>query len=287
MATYLLTWNPKKWSWDNLAELASHVARTGSLDDRWSCGGRKNIDPGDRVFLLRQGPDRPGLIASGWATSGVVEDDHWEDRELRHRRKARYVHVQWDMLRENSVITREELLRPPFEAVNWDTQSSGISVEPETAKQLEQEWGRRTGSRFEPLPDEVSVQEYPEGALRRITVNAYERSAAARAACLAHYGYSCTICGENLAQRYGEVAEGLIHVHHIVPVSRVRTRYVVDPVADLRPICPNCHAVVHRREPPFSIEDVVGMLRGQTAAEGLAKPSPLRRRVRTLARRNV
>lgn len=268
MATYLLTWNPEKWSWDNLNEMSAEVARVGRLADRWSCGGRKHIDPGDRVFLLRQGPDRPGLIASGWATSGVVVDDHWEDRDLKHPRKANFVQVEWDMLQPISVITRAELLRPPFDTVHWDTQSSGIAVEPEVAKAVEQEWGRRTGSRFEPLPDEVSSQEYPEGALRRITVNAYERSAAARAACLAHHGHACAACGVDLADRYGRVADGLIHVHHVVPVSRVRARYSADPVADLRPICPNCHAVVHRREPPYSVEEVSRMLRATT------KPSP-------------
>ncbi len=32
--------------------------------------------------------------------------------------------------------------------------------------------------------------------------------------------------------------------------------YVVDPVKDLRPVCANCHAMSHKREEPFTIEEM-------------------------------
>ena len=40
----------------------------------------------------------------------------------------------------------------------------------------------------------------------------------------------------------------------------MRAEYRLDPIRDLRPVCPNCHAVIHRREPPFSIEEIKHML---------------------------
>jgi 5-methylcytosine-specific restriction enzyme A len=49
---------------------------------------------------------------------------------------------------------------------------------------------------------------------------------------------------------------GFIHVHHLTPLSSLGTDYEVDPIRDLRPVCPNCHAVLHRREPPYSPEEV-------------------------------
>ena len=55
----------------------------------------------------------------------------------------------------------------------------------------------------------------------------------------------------------------MIHVHHLVPVSDIQEAHVVDPIRDLRPICPNCHAVIHRRQPPFSIEEIKKMIEGQ------------------------
>jgi 5-methylcytosine-specific restriction protein A len=50
-------------------------------------------------------------------------------------------------------------------------------------------------------------------------------------------------------------------VHHIVPIAKVGKQYRLNPITDLRPVCPNCHAVIHRSEPPFSIEEVKQMLR--------------------------
>jgi predicted HNH restriction endonuclease len=48
----------------------------------------------------------------------------------------------------------------------------------------------------------------------------------------------------------------------VVSIAGIRKEYRLNPIADLRPGCPNCHAVIHRREPPFSIDEVKQMLRG-------------------------
>ncbi len=96
------------------------------------------------------------------------------------------------------------------------------------------------------LPEEVSEPSlYSEGACRRVSVNAYERDENARRECIKHYGPTCCICGFDFGDAYGEEARGYIHVHHLRPLSEVGGEYVVDPVEDLRPVCPNCHAVLH------------------------------------------
>jgi 5-methylcytosine-specific restriction protein A len=55
--------------------------------------------------------------------------------------------------------------------------------------------------------------------------------------------------------------QGYIHVHHLKAMSRRGGRYEVDPIKDLRPICPNCHAVIHRQNPPLSIVQLRQMLK--------------------------
>ncbi|CCF85143.1 HNH endonuclease [Nitrolancea hollandica] len=100
----------------------------------------------------------------------------------------------------------------------------------------------------------------PEGAVRRVTVNAYERNRVARSRCIAYYGANCFVCGFNFGSRYGELLEGFIHVHHLRQLSDIAAEYEVDPIADLRPVCPNCHAVIHRCNPPHSIDEVKRML---------------------------
>lgn len=105
-----------------------------------------------------------------------------------------------------------------------------------------------------------------EGAYRQIRVNAYERNPIARRRCIEAHGRACTVCSLHFSSLYGSAAEGYIHVHHLVPLSQIGTEHEVDPANDLRPVCPNCHAVIHLRTPPYSIAEVRGMLRCEVRA---------------------
>jgi 5-methylcytosine-specific restriction protein A len=106
-------------------------------------------------------------------------------------------------------------------------------------------------------PEEVLLPEsYVEGATRRIFVNTYERNPAARKACIAFHGARCSACTVDLEEIYGELARGFIHVHHLKELSSVGEAYEVNPLYDLRPVCPNCHAIIHRSIPALSIEQL-------------------------------
>ena len=115
-----------------------------------------------------------------------------------------------------------------------------------------------------------------EGAVRKIAVNAYERSSAAREKCILHYGCHCAVCGLSLAEKYGVTAQGLIHVHHLRQLADVNAEYRVDPVEDSRPVCPTCHAVIHSRTPPYTIQEVLGMIEEtKTNANQAMHPQPV------------
>ncbi len=126
------------------------------------------------------------------------------------------------------------------------------------------------------LPEEIEVATTPlvEGAACRVTVNVYERNPEARRRCIEAHGANCVICGFSFSRAYGEVAAGYIHVHHLRPLSDIGGEYIVDPVEDLRPVCPNCHAVLHRRIPAFSIEEVQTFLGGRVV-RAIAPNKPL------------
>ncbi|POA79712.1 HNH endonuclease [Pseudomonas sp. DP16D-R1] len=107
------------------------------------------------------------------------------------------------------------------------------------------------------IPEEVIEPEFfSEGAVREIKVNAYERNPQAREACIRHHGAVCAACSFDFGAVYGEVAQGLVHVHHIIPLSQIGAEYQLNPVTDLIPLCPNCHAVVHRRSEVMCIEQL-------------------------------
>ncbi len=109
------------------------------------------------------------------------------------------------------------------------------------------------------LPEEVTPA-IVEGARVRVELNGYERSPEARRRCIEAHGLNCCVCGMNFGDVYGAEAEGYIHVHHLRPLAEIGGEYVVDPIVDLRPVCPNCHAVLHRRTPAYGIEEVRAML---------------------------
>lgn len=95
------------------------------------------------------------------------------------------------------------------------------------------------------FPDEVTTANiYPEGAVSQVLVNVYERDPKARKACIEHYGLNCHVCNFNFETVYGERGKGFIHIHHLRPISA--GEYEVNPIDDLRPVCPNCHAMIHR-----------------------------------------
>ena len=111
------------------------------------------------------------------------------------------------------------------------------------------------------LPNEVAdAEQLVEGAVRQVTVNAYERNPVARARCIAAHGAICAVCSFDFGRAYGASASGFIHVHHIRTLASIGVQYEVNPIEDLRPVCPNCHAVIHMATPPRSIEEVKAML---------------------------
>lgn len=86
-----------------------------------------------------------------------------------------------------------------------------------------------------------------EGAKKTVIVNKYERSSKARENAIKHHGLDCKICGLNFKKLYGALGEGFIHIHHLVPIHEVAENYKIDFEKDLIPVCPNCHAMLHRK----------------------------------------
>ncbi|MEW5858750.1 MAG: HNH endonuclease [Cyanobacteriota bacterium] len=114
----------------------------------------------------------------------------------------------------------------------------------------------------QPLAEEISPKvDYPEGAAIQLLVNSYERNPEAREDCIKIYGAKCFVCDFDFGEKYGEIGDGFIHVHHLKPISAIGKQYQINPRTDLRPVCPNCHAMLHRKSPPFSIEEIKSRLK--------------------------
>ncbi len=145
MTTYLLTWNPAKWPWDDLEACVREIQTTGHHLDRWSCGRNRKIVEGDRLFLIRQGKEPRGMVGSGWAASIVFDDQHWDDTKRANGQRALYVNVDFDVLLNadrEPILTRDQLDNGVLSLMNWDSRVSGVIVPEEVVRALEVEWAR-------------------------------------------------------------------------------------------------------------------------------------------------
>lgn len=235
----------------------------GKVTDRWSVGNRRQLQPGTRFYLIRLGSEPRGLVGSGWTTSEPFDAPHWDLNRAAEGIAARFADIYFDVLEEKPLIDMQELNTAPFSDFHWSTQMSGIQIPSTVAEAIETLWNKRTHEKTFGLEELQPGQNISEGHAKQVLVNKYERSSKARALCLAHYGLRCSVCNLLLSDLYGPLAFDLIHVHHLTPLAEIQSDYVVDPIRDLRPVCPNCHAVIHSQQPPLTVDAIKSALTQQ------------------------
>lgn len=240
MSAFLLTWNPAYWD----GEI------TNPSD--WSCGNSKKIKLGDRLFLIRLGTEPRGLVASGRSLTDVFQDDEGILRVRMAIDTLLDFEVEEIFSRESLALLNAGLQQP----MNWSARISGTQIPEVVASRLEEAWRTFLSGRLPPADEVRQAFLYREGAVRQLFVNAYERDPRARRKCIEHFGAACSVCEMQFGLVYGTFAESFIHVHHLKPLSEIGKQYEVDPVAGLRPVCPNCHAMIHLGGEVRSIETV-------------------------------
>jgi len=151
-------------------------------------------------------------------------------------------------------------MRSVLQKQNWSPQSS-TSLKPELVDELEAVWFEfltTQNIRHNPfIPTYNKTQKtYSEGTVNQVSVTKYERNPFARKECLDYYGFSCSVCDFNFEKYYGSIGFKFIHVHHLTQVATIKQEYKVNPIEDLRPVCPNCHAMLHKQNPPLTIDEL-------------------------------
>ena len=131
--------------------------------------------------------------------------------------------------------------------------ANGLKAAPQSPKKLTNEilshietaFKMETGDYFpEVIPTSVEIF---EGLKKTVIVNKYERSSIARALCIERNGLICKICDFDFQKTYGEIGKDFIHIHHIIPIHQIGLEYKINYKHDLIPVCPNCHAMLHRK----------------------------------------
>ncbi len=116
-------------------------------------------------------------------------------------------------------------------------------------------------------PD-VPVEEATEGTPYQTLVTRFERKKVNREACIQLKGLFCAACGFDFTAFHGPLGSGYVEVHHTTPVSQLGPEYRINVAADLEPLCANCHAMVHRQNPPLPVHQLADLVAGRRRTGG-------------------
>lgn len=265
-------WSPESWRAMVEAGIAAQHYPPGWTNEARNFKALSQMRKGDFIVAAFKNHRFAGY--------GVLTSDFYRGGPSLNIRKGRKVYAFQERVNVDWTIIPFDR-HPPFIQCD-DLKKQGFDIDlirglcvkqtdARTFRELQERLDRagaiKFSQTFELQPEELSdITELYEGAVRQVPVNAYERNREARRQCIAHYGPRCAVCGHTLEDIYGEAGKDLIHVHHLRELADVGQEYRVDPIKDLRPVCPNCHAVIHSRKPAYSIEEVMGFLQDAQSA---------------------
>ena len=259
----------RRWNYRAVVE---KVAGSGMFLDRWRTDGYPGVvGPGSEAWLLVGGSTE---AASGLIGHGFVTSQPYQIAAPADPGPARWFFwVAWDSLLPFGEQVRPGILGealPDDLALKADVPSL-VTVPPSSVPVLRRLWRAHAWSTGNPL--EVAGGALPPETLSTVHVNRYERDPDARLACTAFHGTQCAACGFSFESTYGVAGTGAIGVHHVVPPEMLDNTYQLDPIADLVPLCHNCHAMAHSATPPLtvgelrSIMSAAGHLKGEVVTE--------------------
>ena len=240
--------------------------RASSRDQVWRF--YHDISVGDLVVMpLKNHGTAEDWIAVGRVT-GIAAYDPNQPFGAHHRRSVRWLAssipkaVAPDDLQSSIVYSRRTVTEPRASGAARMLQELAdeyFDAAPDDAQDIEHDPGNHQSSSLS--GDEAGAFDedggFVEGATKMVPVVVYERDPEARRICLKYHGAKCQVCGIDFGEEYGDFATGFIHVHHKTPVARAAKdgEYRVNPKDDLVPVCPNCHAMLHRHpDKPCTVE---------------------------------
>lgn len=193
----------------------------------------------------------------------IISNDmnYWTDEndkvKVRNRVKIQYVK---NLLHQPILLNELELSESEYDKYLIEGQmASSMPLNPGTFSKIISLLDNLDSTVYETYPEEMNAENEPvltEGKKHLLTTYRYERNPLARQLCLNHYGYNCSVCNFNFYDTYGNIGENFIHVHHLKEISSIGEEYSLDPIHDLRPVCANCHSMLHRKTPSYTIEEL-------------------------------
>ncbi len=130
MRTIVLTWNPKKWYWEQYHQYLKKQI-TVPIFEKWSCRVR-DIRESDRFIMLLQGDYYKvrGIIASGVIVKGTHYHNHWDPDKSSQGIVQRFIDIKIEKIvdLEEQLPLETSLLQKKYPKQHWTPQGSGITL---------------------------------------------------------------------------------------------------------------------------------------------------------------
>ncbi len=135
---FLYLWNPNVWHWADLDEAVEIIARGDEYLDSWTCGPRKDIEIGDKFFLMKLG--NIGANKKGIAGCGTIIKDpkfrlHWDESRAQNGEQIRSTDIKFEVLSQNPIISLD-YLKDRHPSKYWTPRNSGTIIPPHIGEEL-------------------------------------------------------------------------------------------------------------------------------------------------------
>ena len=222
MSTYLMVWNPAKWTFQDWPQALADMARHGFYIRQWSCYSKRPV-AGDTVLLKKTGRGLTGIIASGTVLSTPYLNSTWEKDKTSLKQ---YVLIRFDRLAD---YTKGEVLPVNDKAdFGYVPQASGCVIEETKAASLLERFHQYVAAPVIAPPVVVSAAER-----KRVGI-----SVGLRYEILDRDAHTCRYCG-----RSSPIVE--LHVDHVVSQASWREQHGnldgVNDRSNLVTACADCN----------------------------------------------
>lgn len=139
--TFILMWNPSisSYTMARFEEDLEYLSDVGSIEDfDWDVWEYEKAKEGDKFYLIKVGPGVNGVVMAGTFTSEPYKSEDWSGKG----RERYYMQIDIDIMihPDKCHLLTSELLAREIPDFTWDKGHSGLMLNDEQAKKMDELW---------------------------------------------------------------------------------------------------------------------------------------------------